>query len=101
GRRWGGAHARARTARGQGQAEPIAEHVAQLDPPVGLIVTSDLLRTRETAAAIARRLPTAPIVVEPAFAERRLGRWNLLPIRDSQAWFEAGLTPPRGESDEE
>lgn len=89
------------TALGHEQAERIAEHVAELDPPVGLIVTSDLLRTRETAAAIARRLPTAPIVVEPAFAERRLGRWNLLPIRDSQAWFESGLTPPGGESEEE
>ena len=89
------------TALGHEQAERIAEHVARLDPPVGLIVTSDLLRTRETAAAIARRLPEAPIVVDSAFAERRLGRWNLLPIRDSQAWFESGLTPPGGESDEE
>src|SRR5262249_22376450 len=65
------------------------------------IVTSDLRRTRETAAAIARRLPATEVIVEPAFAERRLGQWNLLPIRDSQPWFESGLTPPEGESDAE
>lgn len=89
------------TALGHEQAERVAEQVAQLDPPVGLIVTSDLRRTRETAEAIARRLPAAPVVIDPAFAERRLGRWNLLPISDSQPWFESGLTPPDGESDDE
>ena len=89
------------TALGHDQAQRVAEHVAQLDPPVGLIVTSDLRRTRETAEAIARLLPAAEVVVEPAFAERRLGRWNLLPISASQPWFESGQTPPDGESDDE
>jgi len=89
------------TALGHAQAQRVADEVARLEPPVGLIVTSDLLRTRETAEAIARRLPAAEVLVDPAFAERRLGRWNLLPIRDSQPWFESGLTPPDGESDDE
>ncbi|HTT11019.1 MAG TPA: histidine phosphatase family protein [Burkholderiaceae bacterium] len=89
------------TALGHEQAQRVAEHVARLDPPVGLIVTSDLRRTRETADAIARRLPAAEVVVEPAFAERRLGRWNLLPVGASQPWFESGQTPPDGESDDE
>jgi|SRR5882672_1629360 len=89
------------TALGYEQAERIAAQVADLDPPIGLIVTSDLSRTRETAAAIARRLPAAQVLVEPAFAERRLGSWNLLPIKDSQPWFESRLTPPGGESDDE
>jgi probable phosphoglycerate mutase len=86
---------------GHAQAERIAEDVAQLDPPVGLIVTSDLRRTRDTAAVIARRLPATPMMIEPAFAERHLGDWNLLPIRDTQSWFEAGRTPPGGESADE
>lgn len=86
---------------GHRQAEQIAERVARLHPPVELIVTSDLRRTRQTAAAIARRLPDVQIMVEPGFAERRLGRWNLLPIRESQPWLESRRTPPDGESDGE
>lgn len=89
------------TALGHEQAEQIAARVAELEPPVNLIVTSDLRRTRETAAVIARRLPAAEIVVEPGFAERRLGSWNLLPIKDSQPWFESRQTPPGGESEDE
>jgi probable phosphoglycerate mutase len=86
---------------GHAQAERAAARVAQLDPPVGVIVTSDLKRTRETAAAIARRLPAARVVVEAALAERRIGSWNLMPIADSQPWFDARRTPPGGESDAE
>jgi len=82
------------TALGHEQAQRIAERVAQLQPPVGLIVTSDLRRTRETAVAIKRRQPGIAVVVEPAFAERHLGQWNLLPIHDSQPWLEAGMTRP-------
>lgn len=83
------------------QAELVAAQVAVLNPRVDLIVTSDLRRTRETAEAIVRRLPAVEVIVEPAFAERRIGRWNLLPVRESQPWFESGLTPPGGESDDE
>jgi probable phosphoglycerate mutase len=86
---------------GHKQAAQVATLVAQLDPPVGLIVTSHLQRVRETADAIALRLPGVRVLVEPAFAERRIGRWNLMPIRDSQPWFDARLTPPGGESDAE
>jgi broad specificity phosphatase PhoE len=89
------------TERGEHQAEVVAECVARLDPPVSLIVTSDLRRTRATAAAIARRLPAARVIVEPAFAERHLGSWNLLPIRASQPWLDSRQTPPGGESHEQ
>ena len=88
------------TALGRQQAAAAARQVAQLEPPVGLIVTSDLVRTRETAAIIATALPGLPIIIEPGFAERSLGRWNLLPIEETQPWFEARCTPPGGESDE-
>ncbi|WP_158219675.1 histidine phosphatase family protein [Ideonella sp. A 288] len=86
---------------GREQAVMAARRVAHLNPPVGLIVTSDLLRTRETAALIAELLPDTPVIVEPAFAERRLGEWNLRPIQETQPWFEARCTPPGGESDAE
>jgi 2,3-bisphosphoglycerate-dependent phosphoglycerate mutase len=86
---------------GRQQAASAGVRLAQMRPPVGLIVTSDLLRTRETAAIIARHLPGVRVVVEPAFAERRLGQWNLRTIAETQPWFEARLTPPGGESDDE
>lgn len=85
---------------GHAQAQRIAEHVARLEPSIGVIVTSDLRRTRDTAAAIARHLPGVRVVVEPGFAERFLGSWNLLPIRETQAWFSSRQTPPGGESDD-
>ncbi len=83
------------------QAEQAAIRIACLRPPVGLIVSSDLKRTRETAAIVAAALPGVPIVIEPNFGERRLGEWNLMPIAHSQPWLEARLTPPGGESDDE
>lgn len=88
------------TALGREQAERVAIQVARLQPAVGLIVTSDLMRTRETAEAIARWMPHVRVLVDPDFAERRLGRWNLLPIRDSQPWFESRMSPPDGESED-
>ncbi len=86
---------------GRDQARIAAQQIAGMRPAVGLIVTSDLDRTRETAAIIARSLPGVAVVVEPDFAERRLGQWNLLPIARTQAWLEARCTPPGGESDDE
>lgn len=89
------------TAVGRAQAATVAERIARLDPPVKLIVTSDLKRNRETADIIARRLPRVTLLVQPAFSERRLGAWNLRSIAETQAWFEARMTPPGGESDDE
>jgi 2,3-bisphosphoglycerate-dependent phosphoglycerate mutase len=86
---------------GRAQAADIAAHVAALDPPVGLIVTSALRRTRETAAIIAEALPGVPTLVEADFAERSLGAWNLRPLAETQPWFDARMTPPGGESDDE
>ena len=86
------------TATGREQATAAARVIARLDPPVGLILCSHLLRTRETAAIIASALPGVPIVIDPAFAERSLGDWNLRPIDETQASLDAGCTPPGGES---
>jgi len=84
---------------GRRQALSAARSVAGLDPGIGVIVTSDLKRTRETATIIAAALGGIDIVVEPGFAERRLGAWNLLPIAATQAQVRSGATPPGGESD--
>jgi len=70
---------------GRSQAEEAAQRIAGLCPPVGIIVTSDLKRTRETAQIIARALGKPAIVVEPEFAERSLGEWNLHPIDETQS----------------
>jgi probable phosphoglycerate mutase len=86
---------------GRHQAGIVAQRIRALRIPVGLIVTSNLRRTRETAEIIGRLLPGIELMVEPAFAERRLGAWNMRPIADTQAELAAGVTPPGGESNEE
>lgn len=86
---------------GRQQGIDAGRRIAQLAPSVGVIVTSDLQRTRETAALIAASLPGVPVVIEPAFAERRLGEWNLRSIESTRRLLEACCTPPGGESNAE
>jgi probable phosphoglycerate mutase len=88
------------TTLGRQQAVLAAAVIAQLQPPVGVIVTSDLERTRETAAIIAESLPDVPIVIETGFGERHLGEWNLKPLGLTEPWLKAGQTPPGGESND-
>ena len=84
---------------GREQAASAATRILGLDVPVGVIVASDLQRTRETAAIISRALGGVAIRIEPAFAERRLGAWNRMPVAETEAALAAGVTPPGGESD--
>lgn len=86
---------------GRHHAEQVVRRVRDLDPPIGLVVTSDLLRTRETAAIVAEGLGDLPIKVMPLFGERRLGEWNLRPTEKTRPWLASGLPPPGGESEEE
>jgi len=86
---------------GRRQAAEAGTRIRALQPSVGVIVASHLQRTRETAEIIARLLPDVGIVIEPAFAERRLGAWNMHPVADTQSELEAGATPPGGESNED
>ena len=85
---------------GREQAADVGERLAALGCRVGVIVTSDLRRTRETARIVALALPGVEVIVEPGFAERRLGAWNLRPIADTEAELVRGDTPPGGESNE-
>ena len=83
---------------GRVQAQAAAARMRTLDWPVGLLVSSDLQRTRETARIINQVFPTIELVIAPGFAERHLGEWNLLPLSETEAALNAGHTPPGGES---
>lgn len=83
---------------GRAQAAEAARRIVALDPPVRMIVTSDLRRTRETAEIIARAVGGVEIVVDPEFTERRLGEWNLRPIDQTEPWLERDEPPRGGES---
>lgn len=84
---------------GRQQALAAAVQVCALQPRPQLVISSDLKRTRETAAVLAAALGGVPMLVMAGFSERRLGDWNLRPIDETQAWLEAGHTPPGGESE--
>lgn len=98
GRRCGGDLDPPLTDIGRRQVEALARQLAVLSVPVDVVVTSDLQRTRATAAIIADALGGLPVVVQPAWAERRLGEWNLRLIDETHEALLAGHTPPGGES---
>jgi 2,3-bisphosphoglycerate-dependent phosphoglycerate mutase len=83
---------------GRRQAAQAALRIQELRLGVGVIVTSRLVRTRETAQIVSRVLHGVEVIVEPGFAERRLGQWNLRPVAETQAALAQGVTPPGGES---
>ena len=86
---------------GRLQATQAALRIRELRISVGVIVTSRLARTRETAQIVSRILHGVEIAIEPAFAERRLGAWNLQPVAATEEALSQGLTPPGGESNRE
>jgi 2,3-bisphosphoglycerate-dependent phosphoglycerate mutase len=86
---------------GRQQAVQAALRILELRLSVGLIVTSRMRRTAETAQIVSRLLNGVPVAIEPAFAERRLGQWNLKPIAQTQDALVRGETPPGGEANRE
>jgi probable phosphoglycerate mutase len=91
---------------GHRQAEAAAASLAHR--PVRALVTSDLLRTRQTAEHLAARLGLAPLV-DPAFREQDLGRLQGCHLEGplgagtvaeeiQRLWLEPGAAPPFGES---
>jgi probable phosphoglycerate mutase len=84
---------------GRQQATHAALRIRELGIPVGVIVASHLQRTRETAEIVGRLLDGVEVVIEPAFAERHLGAWNLHPVATTERDLHAGVTPTGGESD--
>jgi broad specificity phosphatase PhoE len=86
---------------GHQQVAQTAQRLAALPARVGVVIVSDLQRTRQSAEIVARRLGGVDVVVVPAFNERHLGQWNRRPIADTQDDLAAGVTPPGGESSAE
>jgi len=86
---------------GRHQAVAAAQRILELDRPVRLIVASNLRRTQETAAIISQVLGGIEVVIEPGFAERRLGAWNLRSVAETESALAAGVAPPGGESSDD
>lgn len=83
-------------ATGEAQIRALAPQLAGLQ--LGLIVTSPLQRTVASARLISEALGGLPIMIEPGFAERRLGQWNGCSLTETAAPLGRGDTPPGGES---
>lgn len=90
---------------GQAQAAALARRASSL-PDVVAIISSPILRTRQTAAAIAGALDL-PVEIVDEFAEVNFGEWDGLSFRELRkahpdemaAWFaSADVAPPGGES---
>lgn len=82
---------------GREQALLAAQRVQAQALRIGLIVSSGLQRTDETARIIARRLGGVPVITERGFNERLLGDWNLCPQAETEPWLRMGMHPPGGE----
>jgi probable phosphoglycerate mutase len=83
---------------GRRQAVQGALQIRELRLPLGLIVSSGLQRSRETAQIVSRVLQGVATLVIPEFAERALGEWNMRTLAETEAALVEGLTPPGGES---
>ena len=85
---------------GRRQAVEAGQRILALGLTVGVVVCSDLRRTRETAQIISQVLGGVEVIVDPAFSERRLGSWNLRSVASTEAGLVQGATPPDGESNQ-
>ena len=83
------------------QAFLLAKQIQHMDLGIGLIVASDLQRTRQTALIISGVLGGVAIEVDALLNERRLGEWNSRPIEETEADLARKVTPPGGESEAE
>ena len=81
--------------REQARAAELALHRLNVTP--GLILTSPLSRTIDTAEILNQRFGLE-IRTVPGLTERRLGAWNGRSIEATQPLLAAGKTPPGGEA---
>ena len=82
------------TPRGEQQSEAVTGQLA--DIALDLIVSSPLIRARQTAAIIGRNIG-CPVQIHPLLLERLLGDWNGMPIAETEALLRGGMPPPGGE----
>lgn len=83
---------------GRRQFIDVARRLAARADRIDLIICSDLLRTRESAAILRNALGNVELRLVPEFRERRLGQWNLRSVAETEPMLAAGQTPPGGES---
>jgi probable phosphoglycerate mutase len=86
---------------GREQVRRLGARIARMDLGLQLILTSSLVRTRETAAILADMLGGLPVEVAEGLEERRLGAWNRVPVADTEDLLRQGVTPPGGEPAED
>ena len=83
------------------QAFLLAKQIAHMELGIGTIITSSLVRTRQTAMIVSAVLGGVQIVEEPLFNERRLGEWNNRPIEETEELIRRKVPPPGGETEDE
>jgi len=86
------------TGLGRRLARDAARRIVDAGLHVGLIVSSGLLRTDESARLIAEVLGGVRMVTVPGLIERRLGEWNLRPLAENESQLLGDAGPPGGES---
>ncbi len=70
---------------GHAQAAHLAAHLAKVDADAGVIYSSDLLRARQTADAIAARL-NLPVILDARLREIDMGEWQGMTSEEAEAW---------------
>ncbi|MFN0299671.1 MAG: histidine phosphatase family protein [Burkholderiales bacterium] len=85
---------------GRHQAREAANRVREMQLGVRLIVSSALVRARETASIVSDALGGLPILIEPLLNERRLGEWNGEPVAATEALLRSHVIPPGGETEQ-
>ena len=85
---------------GREQARRAADQLRTMQLDIGLIVSSALVRTRETARIVSEALAGIPIMFEPLLNERCLGAWNEQPLAATEALLRSNVTPPGGEPED-
>lgn len=85
---------------GRRQAHETAMRLRAMSLDIGLIISSALERTRDTAAIISHTLGKVPTIADPRLNERRLGQWNRTPHAQTEHLLALHVTPPGGESEE-
>ncbi|OMH30300.1 histidine phosphatase family protein [Motiliproteus sp. MSK22-1] len=81
------------------QAFQLGEQIRKMDLDIGKVLTSPLIRTRQTALLISGVLEGVSIAESPLLKERLLGEWNKQPIIDTEPLLHDRQTPPGGESE--
>lgn len=85
---------------GRDQARMTAERIRAMKLSIGLIVCSELKRTRLHADIVSRMLGGVPIIIDPLLAERRMGEWNLRSVPVTEKLLVQGIAPPGGETEQ-